>query len=308
MRDYELVVVSYRSAAHVRALLSGLPAEIPVVLVDNADGEDGLAGLAAARPGTRWLDGGGEGFAHAANLGARAATAAVVVFVNPDARPDVAVLDALSDELVREQVVAVAATPASAQGPELGCGGWEPTLPRAVVHATGLHKAFPRLGIYARPRPGEQLALDWTSAACMAVRREEFLALGGWDETYFVYCEDVAFGRTLRDHGHPPRLRTDLLVPHASGGSGAPVPEMMRLRGASLAHYLHAHRPRTQARLMTGVLALGYRVRQVQQRVRGDAARAAGHAAYARGLRTGTAWVAGREVAASRATPWVEVA
>jgi hypothetical protein len=56
---------------------------------------------------------------------------------------------------------------------------------------------------------------------------------------------------------------------------------------------------------MTSVLALGYRVRQVQQQLRGDAARAAGHAAYARGLRTGTAWVGGREVAASRAAPVV---
>jgi GT2 family glycosyltransferase len=296
---YEVVVVTYRSRAAVAGLLAGLPDDVRVALVDNAGGADGLREVAARRPGTRWLDGGGRGFAHAANLGARTSAAPVVVFVNPDARPTTAVIDQLVAD-VRGGHLVSAATPADGTADdsraELGCGGWEPSLPRALVHAAGLHKLFPRAGIYARPRPGQRLRLDWASAACMAVNRAAFLRLGGWDESYFVYCEDVAFGRTLRQQGSRPLLRTDLLVPHDSAGSGAPMPEMMRLRGASMAQYLRTHRSAPSARLVAGVLAAGYRARQVQQRLLGSQGRALEHAQYARGLVTGTAHVGGRQV------------
>lgn len=301
----ELVVVAYRSRNLVEAMLAGLGGPIDVVVVDNSGNADGLREWAASRPGTRYLDGGGRGFAKAVNLGVRTSEHDVVVLVNPDASPTLAVLSALVDDVWRDPLCASSAALTVGEDglAEMGNGGWEPSVLRAAAHTAGLHKLAPRSGIWARPEVGENLALDWTTAACMAVRRQTFLDLGGFDEGFFVYCEDIAFGRAVREAGMHQRLRTDLPVPHAAGSSGAPSLEMMRLRGAMLRRYVAAQRGRVSAAVMTATLAAGFSGRSWQRRVSGDTAMAEQHAAYAKGLRTGQAFVAGRDVVPSLPPP-----
>jgi N-acetylglucosaminyl-diphospho-decaprenol L-rhamnosyltransferase len=298
LRDVEAVVVAYRSRAHVEQMLTGLPADLPLVVVDNSDGSDGLEGVVLARRNGRYLRGGGVGFARAANLGARTSTAEHLVFINPDTRPTTADLATLvSDVATDPRCSASGGTLLEPDGrSQLGVGGWEPSVRRAAVHAAGLHKLFPGAGIYARPELGVPVRLDWVTGACLAVRRQTFLDLGCFDEDFYVYNEDMAFGRVSRRHGLAARLRTDVLISGDSGGSGAPSLEMMRLRGASMARYLRKYHPRLQAELMTGLIGLGYAVRTLEQRLRRDPDRAAEHWAYALGAFTGRAFVGGREV------------
>jgi N-acetylglucosaminyl-diphospho-decaprenol L-rhamnosyltransferase len=85
--DFELVLVSYHSRQQLASLLASLPAALPVAVVDNASGADGVAELLSGRPRSRYLDsGGGKGYAKAANLGVRSSTYEFVVFGNPDSR------------------------------------------------------------------------------------------------------------------------------------------------------------------------------------------------------------------------------
>ena len=295
---YELIVVSYHSRPQIEVLLAGLPARQPVAIVDNAGGQDGLSELVAARPHTRYLDGAGNGFARAANLGARSTAYEYVIFVNPDARPTRADLDTLISTLVEEPGLASsAATMVSAEGAvEIGTGGWEPTLRRAVVHAAGLHKVLPEAGLFARPRRYLPLAVEWTTGACMAVRVSTFLQLGCFDEQFYVYNEDVAFGRAVRAQNLRQALRTDVLVAHAAGGSGAPSREMLRLRGASMARYVGQHNAPLTARLIRLSLALGYLTRAGEQLAARNRPRAMEHLSYVAGVVTGRATVAGRAV------------
>jgi GT2 family glycosyltransferase len=164
------------------------------------------------------------------------------------------------------------------------------------VHAAGLHKLFPRAGIFARPEVGAPADVDWVSGPCMAVRRQTFLDLGCFDEDFYVYNEDMAFGRAARARGLHERLRTDVTVAGDSGGSGAPSLEMMRLRGASMRRYVHKHHPSPAAALTAGLVGLGYAVRAAERYVRGNRQRAREHWAYAAGAFTGRATVGGRVV------------
>lgn len=298
-RDVELVLVSYRSAHQITALLEGLPDDLPVVVVDNASDVDGLSRLPLTRPATRYVDsGGGKGFARAANMGARTSTHEFLVFGNPDSRPTVEHLAALVEDVATDPgLAASAATMTGVDGNvELGVGGWEPTGPRALVHAAGLHKVFKRAGLYARPAPGEAIDVDWTTGACMAVRRSTFTALGCFDEDFYVYNEDMAFGRAARRAGLREKLRTDVVVPHAAGGSGAPNLEMLRLRGAAMRRYLSRHHGPAVVGSISAVLAAGYAVRTVQCTVLRRTDRANQHWAYVKGVTTGRASVAGRVV------------
>lgn len=283
---YEVVLVTYRSRHLAEALLGRLGPEVSVVIVDNAQGADGAEQLAADRPRTRYLSGPGQGFAKAANLGARNSEAEHVVFVNPDSAPTTAQLEALVTDLEADpQLVAVGATTVLADGTvELGVGGWEPTLRRCLVHAVGLHRLWPEAGLYARPTPGRPLELDWLSGACLAARRACFLELGGFDERFFVYNEDMAFGRRVREAGRGLRLRTDLLVPHLGAGSGEGKPRMFQMRGASMMQYVALYNPRVRTALIRVVLSAATALRRSQARLEHKPELARAHGAYLTGL------------------------
>ncbi|GAB3265723.1 glycosyltransferase family 2 protein [Kineosporia babensis] len=295
---YELIMVSYNSRSQIEGLLAGLPADIPLAIIDNARGADGLRELISGRPNARYQEGPGQGFATAANIGARSSAYDYVIFVNPDCRPTVTGLDALVSMLAAEpNIASAAATTVSGDGTvEIGTGGWEPTLRRSIVHAVGLHKVAPQAGLFARPRPYLPIKVDWTTGACMAVRVSTFKDLGGFDEQFFVYNEDVAFGRAVREYGMTQALRTDVLVQHAAGNSGAPSKEMLRLRGASMARYVAQHNGLETARGIRLALTFGYGVRALASLAKGNRGRAQEHWSYVLGITSGRASVAGRTV------------
>lgn len=294
--SYEVVLVTYHSHAQVAGLLDALGPTVPVAVVDNASGADRIPELVAGRARTRCLDGENVGFARAANLGARSSTADYLVFVNPDTRPTSAVLESLVADLAADPSLgSVAAATTDAHGHiELGVGGWEPTPRRALVYALGLHRRWPRAGVVARPQVGEQIELGWITGACLAVRRETFLQLGGFDERYFVYNEDMAFGRAVREAGLRQRLRTDLLVRHAtsssgpreSTGRGAPLPKMPQQKGASMASYLVDHNGPVAATFMRAVLMAGFLPRLGIAALRRDREARRHHLAYLKGQAT----------------------
>lgn len=302
LADAEVVLVSYRSRGHVEALLASWPDDLRVVLVDNSDNSDDIRELADARSSLRYVDGRGQGFARSANLGARSSEATHVLFVNPDSRPTTAHLAALVDGLrADESAAAHAGTPVDHEGrAEVGSGGWEPTLRRVVVYSSMLHKLAPRAGFFAQPKAGEQLDVEWVCGACMAVRRQQFLALGGFDEAFYVYAEDMSFGRRARRAGLRSVLRTDIEVPHGAGSSGAPSLEMLRLRGASFGGYVARHHPPLEATLMRAVFAGGAFARAGVQRLRGNREGAATNVALGVGTLTRRAYVGGVEVARAR--------
>lgn len=287
MSDTEVVLVSYRSGGEVAQLLAGLPPELPVAVVDNSNNVDGVAEIVAARPNARYVDsGGGKGYAKAANIGARTSTHEFLVFGNPDSRPTPEVLRALVDNLRADPTCAsVSATTVEPSGrPELGVAGWEPTIRRVAVHAFGLHKRFPAAGVWFPPQERGPVEREWVSGACMAVRRDTFLALGGFDERYFVYNEDMAFGRQVRRAGLRQLLRGDLEVVHLGGGSGAGFSYMSRMRGASMIAYLRRYHPTAAVELMRAALVSGYLLRIVECAVGGRWERARGFVSYEAGL------------------------
>ena len=61
--------------------------------------------------------------------------------------------------------------------------------------------------------PGQ--APDWVNAACLLLRSEAFAQLGGFDERYHMYCEDVDLCLRLRLAGWTLQRADDAVVEHA---------------------------------------------------------------------------------------------
>lgn len=192
-----VVIVSYRSAAALPALLDALGAQAApgdeVIVVDNDSG-DGGAELAEAHSAVTAVirTGGNLGFAAGCNRGAARATGDAVLLLNPDCAPEPGFLDAM-------------------RRPPEGWDAWMGvvTLPDGarvntaggVVHYLGLAWA----GRYGEPVaavPGQPHEVGFLSGACMAVRLPVWRALDGFPEDYFMYLEDVDLSLRLRLAGH----------------------------------------------------------------------------------------------------------
>lgn len=263
LEDVELVVVAYHSRSEIEQLLATWPSDLRVVLVDNSPGAEVLDDLVAGHPSRRLVPDGPGGFAGGANLGAFTSSSDILIFVNPDSRPTVEVLTALAAEVrTGPPTAGVAALLIQPDGrPQLGSGGWRPTLRRVLVHALALHAVWPHAGLVGRFAPGRRVDPDWVSAACLAVPRDVFLQLKGFDERYFVYQEDVDYGLRAAEAALPVRLRTDLHVPHEGAGSGASRTRNAWLKGRAQSNWIGDHLPPVRGRLMRTVLVVAFVLR-----------------------------------------------
>jgi N-acetylglucosaminyl-diphospho-decaprenol L-rhamnosyltransferase len=197
--DIAAVIVNYNSRDALIECVQSLRAEgvRAVVVVDN-DSRDGSAdALAAADPDARFLPTGANlGYGTAANRGVAAVSEPYLLILNPDVVVEPGTLKALADALDRDPGLAVVGP--RVEDPE---GTLYPSARRFPDLAVAAGHAF--LGYVApRNRFSREYKLldwdhttagyvDWVSGSCLLARRSAFEAVGGFDEDYFMYAEDV---------------------------------------------------------------------------------------------------------------------
>jgi GT2 family glycosyltransferase len=209
------VIVSYRTGPALGECFASLEQaqgldQIVVVDNGNAAAETALIDSFAAKPNVTLLRGQGNvGFARACNLGAASAATENVVFVNPDAVLAANALPNLAAALADAPPPAIIGGDLrDAEGRcERGSRRERLTLWRAFVAFTGLsrlERAMPALRDFNRhrdPLPALATEVGAVSGALMMMRRADFLALGGFDEDYFLHVEDIDICRRAEAAG-----------------------------------------------------------------------------------------------------------
>jgi len=184
-----VVIVTYENAGRVggtlHAVLAQLQAGDELVVVDNGS-RDGTADVVReAAPLARVLEQERNlGFAAGCNLGAAVSTAPLLLFLNPDATPAPGALEALR----------------GAAGDRPRWGAWQAlvTLPGGrdintsggITHFLGMGWA----GSCGQPigtAPDGPTEVSFASGAALVVRRAAWDHVGGFDERYFMYGEDL---------------------------------------------------------------------------------------------------------------------
>jgi GT2 family glycosyltransferase len=216
VQDATAVIVNYNSGHRLGPLLDLVQPEVRgVAIVDNAS-SDGSLDAAEGRPNVTIVrNDGNRGFAAAANQGAATADSAWVLFVNPDIHLTPGDISTLLTG-VPSDVAAVAPLQVDEEGtPKVETGGYQPTLLRYLVWALIPVRFHRRFGPWvAPPFPDRDTDLDWVSGALLGIRREVFERLGRFDERFFLYHEDVDFGRRAREAGYRIWVRPSVRLHH----------------------------------------------------------------------------------------------
>lgn len=184
--EVSVIVVGFESLQVLEACLASLAADVPsrhpreIFLVDNASTDGTADWVESTYPSIRVLrNTENVGFARACNQALRLARGRYVLFLNPDARLPLGACDALVERLEREPGVGLV-------GPRL-VGGGPPGWGRTPTLCRLLRRRL-------QDDPGGEPAegpVDWILGACMLGRAELLRQLGGFDEDYFLYGEDL---------------------------------------------------------------------------------------------------------------------
>ena len=233
-----VVVVSFEARDTLVAGLATLERNagmaVETVVVDNASTDGSAAAVRAGFPGVKVIANAETvGFARACNQGARESGAPLVLFLNPDASLEPGALPALADLVESRPRVGVAGPRTRSAngdiqvstGPDLSLlSEWRQ---RRLVR--GVARRDPKPLAQAEALHAREHEPDWVSGACLIVRREAFLAVGGFDERFFLYEEDADLCRRVRAARWQVLFTPAAEARHALGRSMARAPERARL-------------------------------------------------------------------------------
>lgn len=232
------VIVAYNSADSIGFCLDSLFARsqtpISASVVDNSPRDDtakAVEAYRAAHPGRdialiRRPE--NIGFAAGCNLGAKGRSEEYLMFLNPDT--------ALENDAPSILISFLRANPgAKIAGPQIRDSGNRvtrtcrnfPTPFGMFLDATGIdaYVGFYRMTTFDHASTRK---VDQVIGACMMMRRDDYEALGGFDERFFIYYEEVDFCKRAVDAGGEVWFCADAAIIHQAGGS-AEVPESLPL-------------------------------------------------------------------------------
>lgn len=230
-----VIVLAYNSAATLESCLTALRPQVDelgaeLIVVDNNSADDS-AEVAAGHATRVVRSATNRGFAGGCNLGVAHSNGEVVVLVNPDARLDPGCLRAV-----------VAAAGDGTHGPVGGrahhadgsfdqrCTMGRPRLRGAVSFALGIDTLLrgsswfdPEHGLTELAVDAGVVAVEAVSGALMALDRTLWQQLGGLDEDYFVYGEDVDVCVRAHAAGSLPAVASSAAYTHAGGMATDPT-------------------------------------------------------------------------------------
>lgn len=234
-RAWSAVVVNYESGGLLADCVASLRADDSagdpeIVVVDNGSTDGSVATLLARDPDVTVVDPHANlGYARAANLGIAATRAPVVAVLNPDTVLERGSAAAILAAFAADDAVALVGPrilnpdgstyPSARTDPGPGTAAGHALLGR-VRPANRYTRAYRQLDA----DPDLPRDVDWVSGAALWFRRAALDRVGGWDERYFMFLEDVDVCRAIGAAGARIRYEPAAVVHHLVGASRAGHP------------------------------------------------------------------------------------
>lgn len=221
-----LILVNYFSDQMIAKLISVLKhPEIEFIIVDNSST---FSSTSTSENIRILVPGQNLGFGKAVNHAAKSGLGEVIVLLNPDVIIELESILKLASYLVSDEklgIVAPLLVEKQHSGPFLNGGYW-PTLWKMLMHVSASSRLSHRVGLFrglfghrnSKPK-GELIEVDWVSGACLAIRLKDFELIGGFNERWFMYCEDMELSFQIGELGMKVGIFPDSIGQHIGGSS-----------------------------------------------------------------------------------------
>ncbi|TXH02138.1 MAG: glycosyltransferase, partial [Candidatus Moraniibacteriota bacterium] len=226
------------------------------IIVNNDSGESSVVERLKSHPAAPTIihESSNGGFGRANNSGAKAASGEVLFFVNPDAELNKGNLHSvLAAFRFRPKALYGMALARETGEREPWSSGSFPNLFRLIAS----HIA-PR-SVSAPWKTSQIQRVDWVSGAALAVRREFFCQIQGFDESFFLYFEDVDLARRATEVGGWVGVYPFMEFCHKGGQSHAGFREKKEAYYAGQRRYFRKWRPA----LESAALSIGHRIKDL---------------------------------------------
>jgi len=272
MSDLGIVIVNWNSEGWLRDCLRSLEAHPPdvawdVVVVDNASTDGSVEAVRKEFPRVTLITNPVNlGFAAGSNVGARATPARHLLFLNPDTIMRARTLQRAVAYLDDHPDVGIVGSRTLDRAGKVQPGAYGfPTPLRMFGVVSGFNRFLKITRLQDLSRVKEP---DYIQGSFFLVRRQAYDAVGGFDEDFFIYAEDVDFCLRARQAGWKVRYVPELVITHYGGGSARGSLAALESFVRSLGLLYRKHRTPRDLRRLRRAVRWGLRVRRVLWMVR----------------------------------------
>ena len=202
MKDISAIIVTYNSERVIKACLESIIRETKrhsfEIIVSDNDSKDQTSKIVSEfNNATLILNNANLGFAKANNIGFKQADGKYILFLNPDTEIRDGAIDILLDKM--EQDASARMATGAIFYPD---GRRQPNIKRnptpisqliILLKLTRLPKQWRSLNTFLAKdfNYDQEASVEQIMGACILIRYDDFKKIGGWDEDYFIWFEDI---------------------------------------------------------------------------------------------------------------------
>ncbi len=212
-----IIIVTHNSSQYISECLNTIAPynnkDINIIIVDNASTDITLEIIKTKFPSITLIQNlKNIGFAAAVNQAAYQSKSDYLLILNPDTRLESKYFEKLQKFIEQKPDLSICGFQLiSTKGEDLPSCWKTPTLKTLCFEMFLPHKISLKLVTESSNKLSE---IDAVSGACMLIRRETFEKLGGFDDRFFMYVEDLDFCLRARKTGYQVFINPDIKVVH----------------------------------------------------------------------------------------------
>lgn len=266
-----VIVVTYNSVHYIASLIRNLRTaanhnSMRLVIVDNHSSDDTISIVEESDDILLIRSDENLGYAGGINVGMRhAGEYDHLLILNPDViiAPDA--IDKLLLAVDDEGIGAVAPLILDGKDHIVPSLHREPTLFRCLCDSIFSPKVCAQIGLpseteFRRENYDNPHDVDWASGAALLIPGPVVREVGEWDESFFLYSEEVDYFRRIRERNLRIRFEPSSIVKHPGRGSGSSM-DLDALRAVNRVRYVEASRGPIYAAFYRAAVALGHAMR-----------------------------------------------
>lgn len=265
---FSFIIINFRSAHLLPEWFASLPTtrlspdEYEVIVVNNdAHEREALDNLKQHYAFTLIHTENNLGFGAACNRGAAIAQGETLGFINPDSRFLEGALHIVRDRFRNDPSLGIIGL--KLVTPDGSIQEWSAGTRITLWDIVRNNLGFPASKkIWLSPTP---TAAHWVSGASLFIPRELFSEIGGFDENFFLYFEDVDLCERIRKHHKKILYFPEVAVRHLSGQSASSRADQKKHYYASQDRFFAKHRPKWEG-LCIRLLRSALRITTIRQR------------------------------------------